>query len=66
MQNFLRDTAEFLPILLQGVWLTVVVTIGSLLLSTVLGLLWAMMRVSGIRVLPATAPGVAAPGGLTV
>ena len=51
MQNFLRDTIEFLPILLQGVWLTVVVTIGSLLLSTVLGLIWAMMRVSGIKAL---------------
>src|SRR6476646_9622576 len=51
MQNFLRDTAEFMPILLQGVVLTIVVTIGSLLLSTVLGLVWAMMRVSGIRVL---------------
>jgi len=25
MQNFLRDAIEFLPILLQGVWLTVVV-----------------------------------------
>ena len=58
MQNFLRDTAEFLPILLQGVWLTVVVTIGSLLLSTVLGLLWAMMRVSGIRVLSGLSAGL--------
>jgi ABC-type amino acid transport system, permease component len=53
MQNFLRDAVEFLPILLQGVWLTVVVTIGSLLLSTVLGLLWALMRVSGIGSCPA-------------
>ena len=51
MQNFLRDAGEFMPILLQGVWLTVVVTIGSLLLSTVLGLVWALMRVSGIGVL---------------
>ncbi len=51
MQKFLNDAAEFLPILLQGVWLTIVVTIGSLLLSTVLGLLWALMRVSGIRAL---------------
>ena len=58
MQNFLRDTVEFLPILLQGVWLTVVVTIGSLLLSTVLGLLWAMMRVSGIRVLSGLSAGL--------
>jgi polar amino acid transport system permease protein len=41
MQNFLRDATEFLPILLQGVWLTILVTIGSLLLSTILGLLWA-------------------------
>jgi len=51
MQKFLSDAVEFFPILLQGVWLTIVVTIGSLLLSTVLGLVWAMMRVSGIRVL---------------
>ena len=58
MQNFLRDAVEFMPILLQGVWLTVVVTIGSLLLSTVLGLLWALMRVSGIRVLTALSAGL--------
>ena len=58
MQNFLRDAVEFLPILLQGVWLTVVVTIGSLLLSTVLGLLWALMRVSGIRVLSGLSAGL--------
>src|ERR1700761_6697755 len=51
MQGFWRDTVEFLPILLNGVALTIVVTLGSLLLSTVLGLLWAMLRVSGIGVL---------------
>jgi polar amino acid transport system permease protein len=51
MQNFLRDATEFLPILLQGVWLTILVTVGSLVLSTVLGLVWALMRVSGVRVL---------------
>ena len=51
MQNFLRDATEFLPILLQGVWLTILVTIGSLILSTILGLLWALMRVSGLRAL---------------
>jgi polar amino acid transport system permease protein len=50
MQAFWRDTTEFLPILMSGVALTIIVTIGSLLLSTVLGLLWALMRVSGIRV----------------
>src|SRR5256886_7311478 len=58
MQNFLRDTAEFVPILLQGVWLTVVVTIGSLALSTVLGLFWALLRVSGIGVLAGLSAGL--------
>jgi polar amino acid transport system permease protein len=51
MKGFWHDAAEFLPILLNGVALTIVVTIGSLLLSTVLGLVWAMMRVSGIKAL---------------
>ena len=51
MQAFWRDTVEFFPILMSGVALTVMVTIGSLLLSTVLGLVWALMRVSGIGVL---------------
>ena len=32
---------------LIGVGLTIIVTIGSLILSTVLGLVWALMRVSG-------------------
>jgi polar amino acid transport system permease protein len=51
MQGFWRDTVEFLPILMSGVALTIMVTIGSLLLSTVLGMVWALMRVSGIGVL---------------
>jgi len=51
LQGFLKDTVEFTPILLQGVWLTVVVTLGSLVLSTVLGLIWALMRISGNRAL---------------
>src|SRR6266567_2035925 len=38
MQAFWRDTTEFLPILMSGVALTIIVTIGSLLLATVLGL----------------------------
>ncbi|MCA3566699.1 MAG: amino acid ABC transporter permease, partial [Bradyrhizobium sp.] len=32
MQKFFHDAVEFVPILLQGVWLTIVVTIGSLAL----------------------------------
>jgi len=51
MQKFFSDAVEFFPILMQGVWLTIVVTIGSLALSTVLGLFWALLRVSGIGVL---------------
>jgi polar amino acid transport system permease protein len=54
MQRFIADAIEFMPILLVGVKLTIVVTIGSLALSTVLGLVWALMRVSGIRILAGT------------
>ncbi len=46
---FWKDAATFMPILLEGLRLTIVVTIGSLLLSTALGLVWALMRVSGIK-----------------
>jgi polar amino acid transport system permease protein len=53
MQRFLTQSAEFMPILLMGVKLTIIVTIGSLAVSTVLGLIWALMRVSGIRALAA-------------
>jgi polar amino acid transport system permease protein len=51
MQSFLKDSAEFLPILLQGLRLTIIVTVGSLVLSTILGMMWALMRVSGIPLL---------------
>jgi len=58
MEKFLRDATEFVPILLQGVGLTILVTLGSLVLSTILGLLWALMRVSGIRALGAVSAGL--------
>src|SRR5947209_19243897 len=54
MNRFLSQTAEFMPILLMGVKLTMIVTMGSLGVSTVLGLIWALMRVSGIRALAAS------------
>lgn len=47
MTEFFKDAAEYLPILLQGAKLTILVTLGSLVLSTLLGLVWALMRVSG-------------------
>lgn len=51
MSDFLKQSAEFLPILAKGLWLTILVTIGSFVLSTLLGLVWALMRVSGNPVL---------------
>jgi polar amino acid transport system permease protein len=51
MREFLADSQEYLPILLQGVQLTVLITLASLVVSTLLGLVWAVMRVSGIAVL---------------
>lgn len=51
MDTFFHDAREFLPILLSGIRLTIEVTVGSLLLSTLLGVIWALMRVSPIRVL---------------
>lgn len=58
MQTFLARAIEFLPILAQGLKLTLVVTVGSLLLSTVLGLVWALMRASGVKALALTAAGI--------
>lgn len=58
MPKFLGDAAEFLPILLQGVGLTILVTLGSLLLSTILGLVWALLRVSGLRALSLLSAGL--------
>ncbi|WP_334504578.1 amino acid ABC transporter permease [Bradyrhizobium sp. AZCC 1678] len=58
MQAFWRDTTEFLPILMSGVALTIIVTLGSLVLSTMLGLVWALMRVSGIGFLTGLSAGV--------
>ncbi len=55
---FWKDAATFLPILLEGLRLTIVVTIGSLALSTLLGLVWALMRVSGVKPLVIFAKGL--------
>ncbi|MGU3667161.1 amino acid ABC transporter permease [Methylobacterium sp. A49B] len=51
MREFLADAQDYLPILLQGVQLTVLITLASLVVSTLLGLVWAVLRVSGIAVL---------------
>lgn len=51
MTEFLTRAGTYLPILLEGVWLTLVVTIGSVILSTLLGFMWAVMTWSRITVL---------------
>lgn len=48
MLQFLSPAQAFLPILMQGVYFTIIVTIGAFLLSTLLGLVWAFMNVSGV------------------
>ncbi|PZU95046.1 MAG: amino acid ABC transporter permease [Chelatococcus sp.] len=55
MSHFLSQVPTFLPILMQGVYLTLLVTLGAFVLATVLGLVWAFMRVSGIAPLAWTA-----------
>lgn len=49
--QFFQDAREYIPVLLEGAHLTILVTIGSLIFSTVLGMIWALMRVSNIRIL---------------
>ena len=44
MQNFFSNAAEFLPILAVGIKNTLIVTAGSLLLSTALGLFLSHRR----------------------
>jgi len=49
--TLIKDVIEFTPILLEGAVVTVQVTLASLVLSTLIGLGWALMRTSGIPVL---------------
>ncbi|KWS78392.1 amino acid ABC transporter permease [Pseudomonas amygdali] len=47
----INDAVVFLPVILQGLQSTLIVTVLAFLLSTVLGLVWVFMRVSGVRLL---------------
>ncbi|MFM0059617.1 amino acid ABC transporter permease [Paraburkholderia phytofirmans] len=47
---FFQNAVEFLPILLKGAVVTIEITFCSFILSTVLGLLLALMRVSDNRI----------------
>jgi polar amino acid transport system permease protein len=49
--SFLQNAQDFLPILLQGAVVTVQVTVLALVLSSVLGLALALMKLSPVRAL---------------
>jgi polar amino acid transport system permease protein len=44
--DFLADARDFLPILISGLWVTVAITLCALLLSVILGLVWALLGTS--------------------
>ncbi|MGQ2906312.1 MAG: amino acid ABC transporter permease, partial [Neoaquamicrobium sediminum] len=48
MMQFLENSGRYLPLLLQGVGITIALTLAALVISTLLGLAWALMRYSGI------------------
>lgn len=49
--GFFSDALRFLPILLQGVWMTIAITLCALAFASLLGLVWAFLRVSGVPIL---------------
>ncbi|WP_041608259.1 amino acid ABC transporter permease [Tistrella mobilis] len=51
MSDFLSRSADYMPLLFEGMWRTVAVTLLALCLATLLGLVWALLRTSGVRVL---------------
>lgn len=51
MSSALERAAAYLPLLMQGVWVTLAVTLLSLVISTALGLFWAVLGRSKIRLL---------------
>jgi polar amino acid transport system permease protein len=51
MHQDFSKIAEYIPFLLHGLWATVAVTLTALLMASILGLLWAFLRTSGVRLL---------------
>src|SRR5512147_2436324 len=51
MDTFLADARDFLPILLKGCIVTIELTLAALVLSTLLGFVWALARLSPSRLL---------------
>lgn len=50
-EGFFSQVLEYFPILMQGAWTTIAITLCALAVGTLLGLFWALLRVSGMRVL---------------
>jgi polar amino acid transport system permease protein len=46
VNSFLADARDFLPLLLSGLWITVALTLCALVLSVILGFVWALMGAS--------------------
>jgi polar amino acid transport system permease protein len=53
MHSWLEDVRDFLPLLLSGLRITVAITVCALVLSVVLGFLWALMSMSRFTLLRA-------------
>lgn len=51
MSDFLARSAQYFPLLMEGVTLTILVTFSAVVLSSLLGLVWAIMSVSKSRTL---------------
>lgn len=53
-----KDIVEFTPLFIQGAVITVEVFACALVVATLLGLLWALMRVSGVAILAGFSKGL--------
>lgn len=51
LEQFFSDATEFLPILMSGLVITVAVTLAALVISVLLGLVWALMGISKFKAL---------------
>jgi polar amino acid transport system permease protein len=51
MSDFLADAVLFLPVLLRGLLTTITLTVGALVVSILLGMVWALMGLSSNIVL---------------
>jgi polar amino acid transport system permease protein len=58
VSTFLADAKDFLPLLLNGLRVTIAITVCALAVSVVLGFIWALMGTSRFRILRGTSRAV--------